>query len=115
MILGFGTREDVILTGDFLALGVSPTVTTEDGSFGIRGFVTAAMELPHSFFYTCGPEAMMRAVARRSPTGGQLSFDARMGCGFGACMGCTRMTVDGPKRVCKDGPVFDKEAIVWDD
>ena len=115
VILGFGTREDVILTGDFLALGVSPTVTTEDSSFGIRGFVTAAMELPHSFFYTCGPEAMMRAVARRSPTGGQLSFDARMGCGFGACMGCTRMTVDGPKRVCKDGPVFDKEAIVWDD
>ncbi len=115
VILGFNSREEVILAEDFLALGISPTVTTIDGSFGVSGFVTAAMDLPHSFFYTCGPEAMMKAVSEKSPRAGQLSFDARMGCGYGACMGCTRKTVDGPKRVCKDGPVFDKEAIVWED
>ena len=115
VILGFNSRDEVILTEDYLALGISPTVTTVDGSFGLRGFGTEAMDLPHSFFYTCGPEAMMKAVSERSPCAGQLSFDARMGCGFGACMGCTRKTADGPKRVCKDGPVFDKEAIVWED
>ena len=115
IILGFNTRDELILLEDFHALGLSPTVTTADGSFGIRGFVTEAMSVPHSFFYTCGPEAMMRAVAEKSPVSGQLSFDARMGCGFGACMGCTRMTVNGPKRVCRDGPVFDKEEIVWAD
>ena len=115
VILGFNSRDELMLLEDFHALGLSPTVTTADGSFGIRGFVTEAMNLPHSFFYTCGPEAMMRAVAEKSPVSGQLSFDARMGCGFGACMGCTRMTVSGPKRVCRDGPVFDKEEIVWAD
>ncbi len=115
VILGFNSREERILIEDFLALGVCPTVTTADGSFGIRGFVTEAMDLPHSFFYTCGPEAMMKAVSEKSLCSGQLSFDARMGCGFGACMGCTRKTVDGPRRVCKDGPVFDKEAILWED
>ena len=115
VILGFNSRDELMLFEDFHALGLSPTVTTVDGSFGIRGFVTEAMNLPHSFFYTCGPEAMMRAVAEKSPVSGQLSFDARMGCGFGACMGCTRMTVNGPKRVCRDGPVFDKEEIVWAD
>lgn len=115
VILGFNTWEEIMLTEDFRALGLSPTVTTADGSFGIRGFVTAAMALPHSFFYTCGPEAMMRAVCAASPAEGQLSFDARMGCGIGACMGCTRQTVNGPKRVCKDGPVFDKGEIVWED
>ena len=115
VILGFNSREELILLEDFHALGLSPTVTTADGSFGIPGYVTEAMDLPHSFFYTCGPEAMMRAVAQKSPERGQLSFDARMGCGFGACMGCTRMTVSGPKRVCRDGPVFGKEEIVWED
>ena len=115
VILGFNSRDELMLLEDFHALGLSPTFTTVDGSFGIRGFVTEAMNLPYSFFYTCGPEAMMRAVAEKSPVSGQLSFDARMGCGFGACMGCTRMTVSGPKRVCRDGPVFDKEEIVWAD
>ena len=115
VILAFNSRDELMLLEDFHALGLSPSVTTVDGSFGIRGFVTEAMNLPHSFFYTCGPEAMMRAVAEKSPVSGQLSFDARMGCGFGACMGCTRMTVSGPKRVCRDGPVFDKEEIVWAD
>ena len=113
VILGFNTREEVILAEDFLAMGICPTVTTADGSFGIRGFVTEAMEIPHSFFYTCGPEKMMRAVAEKSPVSGQLSFDTRMGCGFGACMGCTKKTRSGPKRVCRDGPVFDKEEILW--
>ena len=115
VILGFNTREEVILAEDFLAMGVCPTVTTADGSFGIRGFVTEAMEIPHSYYYTCGPEVMMRAVAEKSPVSGQLSFDTHMGCGFGACMGCTKKTVSGPKRVCKDGPVFDKEEILWED
>ena len=115
VILGFNTREEVILAEDFLAMGVCPTITTADGSFGIRGFVTEAMDIPHSFFYACGPEVMMRAVAEKSAARGQLSFDTRMGCGFGACVGCTRATVNGPKRVCKDGPVFEKEEILWAD
>ena len=115
VILGFKTRDDIFLTDDFYRLGLAPTVTTEDGSFGIRGFVTDAMTMPHSFFYTCGPEAMMRAVSLASDADGQLSFDARMGCGFGACMGCTRMTKAGAKRVCKDGPVFRKEDMLWED
>lgn len=115
VILGFNTREEVILAEDFLAMGVCPTITTADGSFGIRGFVTEAMDIPHSFFYTCGPEVMMKAVSEKSPAHGQLSFDVRMGCGFGACMGCTKATVNGPKRVCKDGPVFEKEEIRWAD
>ncbi len=115
VILGFNSREEVILTEEFLAMGVCPTVTTADGSFGIRGFVTEGMAIPHSFFYTCGPEAMMRAASEKSSASGQLSFDVRMGCGFGACMGCTRETVNGPRRVCRDGPVFDKEEILWGD
>ena len=115
VILGFNTREEVIIAEDFLAMGVCPTITTADGSFGIRGFVTKAMDIPQSFFYTCGPEVMMKAVSEKSSASGQLSFDVRMGCGFGACMGCTKATVNGPKRVCKDGPVFDKEEILWAD
>ena len=113
VILGFNTREEVILMEEFFSMGVCPTITTADGSFGIRGFVTEAMDIPHSFFYTCGPEVMMKAVSEKSPAQGQLSFDVRMGCGFGACMGCTKATVNGPKRVCKDGPVFEKEEILW--
>jgi dihydroorotate dehydrogenase electron transfer subunit len=115
ILLGFNTRDDLILLDDFFRLGLAPSVTTVDGSFGIRGFVTAAMEQPHSFFYACGPLEMLRAVCEKSPAPGQLSLDARMGCGFGACMGCTIQTVRGPKRVCKDGPVFDKEDLLWAD
>ena len=115
VILGFNTKDDIVLPDAFTALGLSPLVTTVDGSLGIPGFVTDAMTVPHSSFYTCGPEKMMKAVAEKSPVSGQLSFDARMGCGFGACMGCTRKTLSGPKRVCKDGPVFRKEEILWDD
>ena len=115
VVLGFSSREDLILMDEFFRLGLAPTVTTEDGSFGIRGRVTEAMDVPHSFFYACGPEGMLRAVCAASPMDGQLSFDARMGCGFGACMGCTEQTAEGPRRVCKDGPVFDKEVLLWAD
>ena len=115
VILGFRSAEDMIYLEDFHALGVYPSVTTADGSFGIRGFVTEAMDLPHSYVYACGPEAMLRAVAEKAEGSAQLSFDVRMGCGFGACMGCTRRTTGGPKRVCKDGPVFRKEELLWDD
>ncbi|MBR4578009.1 MAG: dihydroorotate dehydrogenase electron transfer subunit [Oscillospiraceae bacterium] len=115
VILGFPRREEITLLEDYIALGLRPTVTTADGSFGVRGLVTDAMDIPHSSVYACGPEPMLRAVALMSPAGGQLSFDARMGCGFGACMGCTRQTVNGPRRVCKDGPVFRKEEILWED
>ena len=114
VILGFRSSEDMFFLRSFHALGLYPSVTTEDGSFGIRGFVTEAMNLPHSYLYACGPEAMLRAVSEKSEADGQLSFDVRMGCGFGACMGCTKQTVHGPRRVCKDGPVFRKEEIVWD-
>ena len=115
VILGFPSREDLILLDEFFRMGLAPTVTTDDGSFGLRGRVTAAMDLSHSFFYACGPAPMLRAVCETSPVSGQVSLDARMGCGFGACMGCTIQTVGGPKRVCKDGPVFDKEALTWED
>ncbi len=116
VILGFSSREEVILREDFRLLGLCPTVTTVDGSFGIRGLVTDAMRgQEFSFFYACGPEVMLRAVADGCEAEGQMSFDARMGCGFGVCMGCTRITRSGPKRVCKDGPVFDKEEILWED
>ncbi len=115
VILGFDTREDIFLLDDLFHLSLTPYVTTADGSFGIRGLVTDAMDFPHSYFYACGPEAMLRAVAEKSPVSGQLSFDGRMGCGFGACMGCTKMTKAGPRRVCKDGPVFEKEELLWED
>jgi dihydroorotate dehydrogenase electron transfer subunit len=115
VILGFRSREDMFFLRSFHALGLYPSITTEDGSFGIRGFVTEAMTLPHSSLYACGPEAMLRAVSEKSEAPAQLSFDVRMGCGFGACMGCTKQTVHGPRRVCKDGPVFRKEEILWGD
>ena len=115
VILGFRSADDMFALRLFHALGLYPSVTTEDGSFGIRGRVTDAMDLPHSYLYACGPEAMLRAAAEKSPAEGQLSFDVRMGCGFGACMGCTKQTVNGPRRVCKDGPVFRKEEILWED
>lgn len=114
VILGFNRSADVFYEGEFRSLGLSPIVTTADGSYGLPGFVTEAIDLPHSFFYACGPDAMLRAVSARSHMGGQLSFDARMGCGFGACMGCSRKTLAGAKRVCRDGPVFLKEEILWE-
>ena len=114
VILGFATAADVFYEEEFRALGAEVTVCTEDGSCGLQGFVTEAMDRTCSYFYTCGPKVMMEAVCRRARTSGQLSFAVRMGCGFGACMGCSTATVTGGKRVCKDGPVFRKEEILWE-
>ena len=114
VILGFNTESEVFYTEEFRALGARVIVATADGSVGIRGFVTDAMEgLDYSCFYTCGPEPMLRAVYARSLTSGQFSFEERMGCGFGACVGCTCETKYGNKRICRDGPVLVKEEIIW--
>ncbi len=116
VILGFNTRSEVFYEGEFRALGCEVTVTTVDGSYGIKGFVTAPMqEMTYSHFCACGPEAMLKAVCKCSTTSGQMSFEARMGCGFGACMGCSCKTLTGSKRICKDGPVMKKEEILWGD
>jgi dihydroorotate dehydrogenase electron transfer subunit len=115
VILGFNTRDEVFYEDEFKALGASVTVTTVDGSYGTRGFVTDAMKgMDYTYFYTCGPEPMLRAVYSASVTSGQFSFEERMGCGFGACMGCSCKTVTGYKRICKDGPVLKKEEILWE-
>lgn len=114
--LGFRTAKDAFYLEEFAALGCSLSVATEDGSLGTRGFVTDCIRaLPEcDYVYTCGPLPMLKAVHQLPQlTGGQFSFEARMGCGFGACMGCTVPTVDGYKRVCKDGPILYKEEIVW--
>lgn len=116
VILGFGSAEEVFYADEFAALGCRVTVTTADGSRGVRGFVTDALDgLDYSFFYACGPTPMLRALCRVAKTTGQLSLEARMACGFGVCMGCSIHTVDRPRRVCADGPVFAKEALTWDD
>lgn len=114
VILGFNTAEDVFYKKEFEELGAEVYVTTVDGSLGIAGFVTDAFrELCYSYVYTCGPEAMLKAVYSKSETSGQFSFEERMGCGFGACMGCSCKTKYGNKRICKDGPVLEKEEIIW--
>ena len=115
VVLGFNTRAEVFGEEEFKALGCDVTVMTADGSYGKRGFVTDALPEEYSFFYTCGPEPMLRAVYRATKTGGQFSFEERMGCGFGACMGCSCKTKAGYKRICKDGPVLRKEEILWED
>ena len=114
VILGFGSSDEVFFKNEFEALGVRVIVTTVDGSEGIRGFVTNAMEdVEYTYFYTCGPEPMLRAVYDKSVTDGEFSFEERMGCGFGACMGCSCKTKYGNKRICRDGPVLTKEEIIW--
>ncbi len=114
VILGFNGKDDIFFEEEFKSLGAKVYVTTVDGSYGIKGFVTDAMrELEYSYFYTCGPEPMLKAVYNESKTGGQFSFEERMGCGFGACMGCSCKTKYGNKRICKDGPVLTKEEIIW--
>ena len=114
-VLGFNTADDVFYEDEFRALGVRTIVTTADGSCGTRGFVTDALPAvgDYSYVYTCGPEPMLKAVYNAIRTGGQFSFEERMGCGFGACMGCTCKTKYGNKRICTDGPVLLKEEIVW--
>lgn len=113
VILGFNTKSEEFLESEFKALGCAVTVTTVDGSYGVKGFVTDAMDIEYSHFYTCGPEPMLKAVYAKSNTDGQFSFEERMGCGFGACMGCSCKTVTGYKRICKDGPVLTKGEILW--
>lgn len=114
VILGFNTASEVFYAEEFRALGADVTVTTADGSMGTRGFVTDAMRgREYTYVYTCGPEPMLKAVYAESTTSGQFSFEERMGCGFGACMGCSCKTVTGYKRICKDGPVLQKEEILW--
>ena len=115
VILGFNKREEVFYEAEFKALGCDVLVTTVDGSYGIKGFVTDALkDVSYSHFYTCGPEPMLKAVYRATTTSGQMSFEERMGCGFGACMGCSCQTLTGYKRICKDGPVMRKEEIKWE-
>jgi len=115
VILGFNTADEVFGEEAFRALGCHVTVTTVDGSRGVKGFVTDALPADYTYFYTCGPEPMLKAVYRATNTSGQFSFEERMGCGFGACMGCSCKTITGYKRICKDGPVLKKEEILWTD
>ena len=112
-VLGFNTAAEIFLADAFRALGIETVVTTVDGSAGVRGFVTDGMPEGYTYVYTCGPEPMLRAVYEKSETSGQFSFEERMGCGFGACMGCTCRTKYGNKRICREGPVLEKEEIVW--
>ena len=110
VILGFNTAEEIFFADEFAAVGVEVRLATADGS---KGFVTDAMDLEYTYFYTCGPEPMLKAIYGKSETSGQLSFEERMGCGFGACMGCSCKTKYGNKRICRDGPVLVKEEIIW--
>jgi dihydroorotate dehydrogenase electron transfer subunit len=114
VILGFNTASEVFYKDEFEALGAKVLIATADGSVGIKGFVTNAMDgVDYTYFYTCGPEPMLKAVYKASLTSGQMSFEERMGCGFGACMGCSCKTLTGYKRICKEGPVMEKEEILW--
>ncbi|MBQ8146344.1 MAG: dihydroorotate dehydrogenase electron transfer subunit [Clostridia bacterium] len=114
VILGFNSYDEVFYENEFKALGANVIVATADGSYGVKGFVTDAFNMvDYTYFYTCGPEPMLKAVYNSSVTSGQFSFEERMGCGFGACMGCSCKTKYGNKRICKDGPVLEKEEIIW--
>ena len=111
VILGFNTKDEVFYEEEFRALGCDVTVTTVDGSHGVKGFVTNALDGKQSYYYTCGPLPMIKALLPAAGTHGEVSMEERMGCGFGACMGCTIQTTQGPKRVCKEGPVFAAEIL----
>ena len=113
VILGFNTKAEVFYEDEFKALGAEVIVATADGSYGVKGFVTDAMPEDYDYFYTCGPMPMFRAIENKVKTSGQYSFEERMGCGFGACMGCSCKTKYGYKRICKDGPVLEREEIIW--
>lgn len=114
VILGFNTKEEIFFENEFKELGCQVTVTTVDGTKGTKGFVTEEMKGNYSYVFACGPEPMLKAVYNLSSTGAQFSFEERMGCGFGACMGCSCKTITGYKRICKEGPVMKKEEILWD-
>ena len=114
VILGFGSSDEIFYKDEFETIGASVIVATADGSYGVKGFVTDAMNgINYTYFYTCGPEPMLKAIYDKSATSGQFSFEERMGCGFGACMGCSCKTKYGNKRICRDGPVLIKEEIIW--
>ena len=116
VVLGFNKKSEVFYEDEFKALGLDTVIATADGSYGVKGFVTDAMkQLDYGYFFTCGPEPMLRAIYDNTSVSGQMSFEARMGCGFGACMGCTCETLYGNKRICKDGPVLVKEEVKWAD
>ena len=115
VVLGFNTADEVFYEDEFKALGCDVQVTTVDGSHGVKGFVTDALPEDYTYFYTCGPMPMFKALFKATSTSGQFSFEERMGCGFGACMGCSCKTITGYKRICKDGPVLKKEEILWAD
>lgn len=115
VILGFNDVKEIFYEDEFKSLGLEVIVATVNGSYGVKGFVTDAMKnVDYSYFYCCGPEPMLKAVYSASTTSGQFSFEERMGCGFGACMGCSCKTLYGNKRICKDGPVLKKEEIIWE-
>ena len=115
VILGFNKKEEIFFEEEFKALGLNVHISTIDGSRGTKGFVSDVIKQlsGYTYFYTCGPEPMLKAVSDAADTSGQLSFEARMGCGFGACMGCSCETKYGSKRICKDGPVLQKEEVIW--
>ncbi len=114
VVLGFNTKDEIFYEDEFKALGAQVTVATVDGSYGVKGFVTDALSSEYTYFYTCGPEPMLKAVYAATDTEGQFSFEERMGCGFGACMGCSCKVITGYKRICKEGPVLRKEEILWE-
>lgn len=114
VILGFNKKEEIFFEEEFKALGAEVYITTVDGSYGTKGFVTDVLKnLDYSYFFTCGPMPMFKAIEATAVTSGQYSFEERMGCGFGACMGCSCKTKYGNKRICKDGPVLEREEIIW--
>ena len=116
VVLGFNSKDDVFCEDEFKALGADVHISTADGTYGTKGFVTDVIKnLQYTFFYTCGPEPMFRAMHKMMKTPGQYSFEERMGCGFGACMGCSCRTLTGNKRICKEGPVMESEEIIWAD
>ena len=116
VVLGFNSKDDVFYENEFRALGADVHIATADGTYGIKGFVTDVIkDMQYTFFYTCGPEPMFRAMHKMMKTPGQYSFEERMGCGFGACMGCSCKTLTGNKRICKEGPVMESEEIIWAD
>lgn len=114
VVLGFNTKEEIFYENEFRELGAEVRVTTVDGSYGTKGFVTDAIDFDYSYTFACGPEPMLKALYKNSKTSGQYSFEERMGCGFGACMGCSCKTITGYKRICKEGPVLKKEEILWE-
>ena len=116
VVLGFNSKADVFYEDEFRALGADVHIATADGTYGTKGFVTDVIkDMQYTFFYTCGPEPMFRAMHKIMKTPGQYSFEERMGCCFGACMGCSCKTLTGNKRICKEGPVMESEEIIWAD